>query len=362
VADGRGGGFGRPGAQYGPGRVEHQHHLQRPAAGELGTGPWGRLARSLEAGAAAAQASAADLESATLSAQATLAADYFLLRTADAEQQLLDRTVAAYERSLQLVQNRFAQGVASRADVVQAETQLEGARAQAIDVGVQRAQLEHAIAVLCGEPPAELSIAPAVLQAAMPTLPVGLPSELIERRPDIAAAERRVAAANASIGVAAAAQAAFDVEVASYRQTVLAAFAEVEDQVAALRILEQEAVVQERAVQVARQSLAIAENQCKAGTISYLEVVVVQAVALGSERTAMDIRGRQLSACVALIRALGGLGREPAGADRRRGPVITPRGCGAPQRAARRCRAACRTPRAPRWRGRARAPTRRRTR
>ncbi|HLQ36770.1 MAG TPA: efflux transporter outer membrane subunit, partial [Planctomycetota bacterium] len=166
---------------------------------------WGRVRRSVEANEAGAQASAADLESARLSAQATLAGDFWLLRAVDAQKQLLDDTVTAYQRSLQMVTNRNVQGVASKGEVVQAQTQLESVRAQALDLGVQRAQLEHAIAVLIGKPPAELTIVPAPLGTKVPQVPVGLPSQLLERRPDVAAAERRVAAASARIGVAAAA-------------------------------------------------------------------------------------------------------------------------------------------------------------
>jgi NodT family efflux transporter outer membrane factor (OMF) lipoprotein len=252
-----------------------------------------------------------------------------------------------------MAQNRFAQGVVSKGDVVQAQVQLEAARAQSIDLGVARAQFEHAIAVLVGKPPAELTIAPAALPAKVPPIPFGVPSGLLERRPDVAAAERHVAAANARIGVAAAAfyptltlsasagfrstdlanwitaparfwsfgpalaqtlfdggarsavsdqaKAAFDAEVFGYRETVLAAFAEVEDACAALRIL-----AEERAVQAARQAVAIAENQYKAGTISFLDVVITQTALLNNERTAVGILGRQQVACVQLIKALGG--------------------------------------------------------
>ena len=166
---------------------------------------WGRIRRAAESSAASAQASAADLAAARLSAQAELAPNYFQLRVLDAQKQLLDDTVAAYRRSLELTRNRYAAGVAAKVDVVQAETQLKSTQAQAIDIGVQRAQLEHAIAVLVGRPPAQFSIAPAPLVVAMPAIPAGLPSDLLERRPDIAAAERHVAAANAQIGVATAA-------------------------------------------------------------------------------------------------------------------------------------------------------------
>ena len=319
---------------------------------------WGRIRRTVEASEATAQASAADLEAAKLSAQATLAEDYFLLRVQDAQIRLLNDTVAAYEKSLQLTRNQYAVGVVGRVDVAQAETQLSSTRAQAIDAAIQRAQLEHAIAVLVGKPPAEFSVAVADVPAGFPDIPPGIPSELLERRPDIAAAERRAAAANAQIGVAEAAFfpsltlsatggfqssllshlislpsrywsigsalaqtifdaglrraqtaqaiATYDENVANYRQTVLAGFQEVEDNLAALRILEQEAVVQDDAVKSARESVTITLNQYRAGTANYLAVVVVQATALANERAALAILGRRLDASVALIKALGG--------------------------------------------------------
>src|SRR5438034_4955392 len=319
---------------------------------------WGRVRRTVEASEATALASAADLESAKLSAQALLAEDYFLLRVQDAQIRLLNDTVAAYEKSLQLTRNQYAVGVVGRVDVAQAETQLSSTKAQAIDAAIQRAQLEHAIAVLIGKPPAEFSIEVADVPAGFPDIPAGVPSELLERRPDIAAVERRAAAANAQIGVAEAAFfpsltlsatggfqssllshlislpsrfwslgpalaqvifdaglrraqtaqaiATYDENVANYRQTVLAGFQEVEDNLAALRILEQEAVVQDDAVKSARESVTITLNQYRAGTANYLAVVVVQATALANERAALAILGRRLDASVALIKALGG--------------------------------------------------------
>jgi NodT family efflux transporter outer membrane factor (OMF) lipoprotein len=319
---------------------------------------WGRIRRTVEGSEAGAQASAGDLAAARLSAQTTLAQSYFQLRALDAEQQLLEDTVVAYGRSLALVQNQYAAGIVAKADVVQAQVQVKTTQAQAIDVGVQRAQLEHAIALLLGKPPAALSIAPAALKTAVPVAPVGLPSELLERRPDIAAAERRMAQANAQIGVAKAAYfpsltlsasagyqsaamvdwltapsrywsfgtaiaetlfdgglrraqtdqaiAAYDASVADYRQTVLTGFQQVEDNLAALRILEQEAEVQGEAVALAEQALALALNQYKAGTVNYLSVVVLQAVALSNQRTAVDILSRRVSASVQLITAVGG--------------------------------------------------------
>jgi len=319
---------------------------------------WGRVRRTVEAGEATAQASVADLEAAKLSAQAQLAQDYFLLRAQDAQIRLLNDTVDAYQKSLKLTQNQYAVGVAARADVAQAETQLKSTQAQALDAGVQRAQLEHAIAVLLGKAPADFSIAPEAVATTFPPIPPGLPSELLERRPDIAAAERRTAAANAQVGVAEAAffpsltlsatggfqssvlsqlfslpsrywslgpalaqtlfdaglrraqtaqaMATYDENVANYRQTVLAGFQEVEDNLAALRILEQEALVQDDAVKSARESLTITLNQYRAGTANYLAVVVAQATALSNERAALAILGRRLTASVTLIKALGG--------------------------------------------------------
>jgi NodT family efflux transporter outer membrane factor (OMF) lipoprotein len=320
---------------------------------------WGQFRRSVEASEAGAQASWADLAAARLSAQAELATSYFLLRTIDSQRQLLDDTVATFQKQLELTNNRYAAGVAAKVDVVQAQTQLRSTQADAMDLGVQRAQLEHAIAVLVGKPPAELSIAPAPLEVAMPLVPPAIPSELLERRPDVAAAERRMAAANAQIGVAKAAYfpsltisatgggysstdpsqwftaparfwaigpaiaqsifdaglrraqteqavAAYDATVAAYRQTVLAGFREVEDSLAALRILEEEAKVQEDAVRAARELVALTLNQYKAGTVSFLNVAIVQASQLNNERAAVGILGRRLVAAVSLVRALGG--------------------------------------------------------
>ena len=319
---------------------------------------WGRLRRTVESSEAGAQASAADLAAARLSAQAELASSYFQLRILDAQRRLLEDTVAAFQRSLDLTKNRYDAGVAAKVDLVQAETQLKSTQADAIDTGVQRAQLEHAIAVLIGKAPAEFSIAPTPLAVAMPRVPVGLPSELLERRPDVAAAERRVAAANAQIGVAKAAYfpsltlsasygsrsadasqwftvpsrfwsigpalaqsifdaalrraqteqaiAAYDATVAQYRQSVLAGFQEVEDNLAALRILGDEAEVQEGAVRAARESVLLTTNQYKAGIVSYINVVTVQTTQLGNERTAVGILGRRLVAAATLVKALGG--------------------------------------------------------
>jgi NodT family efflux transporter outer membrane factor (OMF) lipoprotein len=319
---------------------------------------WGRVRRSVEANVANARASAADVENVRLSLQAELATNYFLLRALEAQQQLFDDSLRAFEESLKLTENRYNAGVAARADVVQAQTQLRTTQAQAIDLGVQRAQLEHAIAVLIGKAPADFSLTRASLPAAPPDVPVGVPSELLERRPDIAAAERRVESANAQIGVAQAAyfpvltlsasggfqstalsqlfspparfwslgaalaQTIFDAglrkarteqaiglydqTVGNYRQTVLTAFQEVEDNLAALRILEQESAVQADAVALARRSLELTLNQYKAGIVSYLNVLTAQTTLLSAERTAVDVRNRRLAASVALVRALGG--------------------------------------------------------
>jgi NodT family efflux transporter outer membrane factor (OMF) lipoprotein len=319
---------------------------------------WGKVRRTVEASQAGAQASAADLESIRLSTQAALAQDYFQLCALDAQKKLLEATVAAYQKSLDLTNRRYASGVSSKADVLQAETQLKTTQAQAIDVGVQRAQLEHAVALLVGKPASVLSIPVTPLAATPIAVPFGIPSELLERRPDIAAAERRVEAANAQIGVAKAAyfpniilsatggfesshlfdwlswpsrlwsvglaltetvfdaglrsaltdqaRAAYDATVASYRQTVLGGFQEVEDNLAALRILEEESRIQGEAVSAARRSVELSMNQYRAGTISYLDVVTVQAILLVNERTAIDILGRRMAASVLLIKAIGG--------------------------------------------------------
>jgi NodT family efflux transporter outer membrane factor (OMF) lipoprotein len=321
---------------------------------------WGRIRRSVEASKASAQASAADLQAARLSVQTALAQNYFQLRALDAQKVLLEATVAAYQKSLDLTRNRYNSGVATRGDVLQAETQLKTTQAQAIDVGVQRAQLEHAIALLTGKPASLFSLPRSALNLDYPPpdVPTGVPSELLERRPDIAGAERRMAAANAQIGVAKAAwfpratlsaaagyesgssaqwltwpshfwslgpalaetlfdgglrsaqtaqaRAAYDATVASYRQTVLTGFQEVEDNLAALRILEQEATIQQEAVKAARQSLAFTTNQYKAGTVNYLNVIVAQTALLTNENTAVNIMTRRMAASVLLVKALGG--------------------------------------------------------
>ena len=319
---------------------------------------WGKVRRTVEGNRASAQSSEANLESIRLSMQATLAQDYFQLCALDTEKQTLDEAVGRYQKFLQMTQNRYATGVASRGDILLAETQLKTTQAQAIDTGVQRAQLEHAIAMLIGKPPSVFVIPVSPLTQTPPPVPIGLPSELLERRPDIAAAERSVQAANAQIGVAQSAyfptltlgatgtlegsalsrlfespnplwvlgpslvetvfdaglrraqtdqaRAAYNASVATYRQTVLSGFQEVEDNLAALRILEEEAKVQSESVQAAVQSVVLVTNQYKAGTASALDVVVVQVIELNSKVTAIGILSRRMTACVLLIQALGG--------------------------------------------------------
>jgi NodT family efflux transporter outer membrane factor (OMF) lipoprotein len=319
---------------------------------------WGNIRRSVHGSSATAQASAADLENARLTFQAELAEFYFELHGLDGDEELLERTVVLYQQYLQLTKDRFELGVVSGADVAQAETQLYTAQAQLVDFGVQRAQFEHAIAILTGQPPAALTIPRMVLKSAPPPTPAGIPSMLLERRPDIAGAERRVAAANEQIGIAIAAyypaltlsatggfqgsstnnfltwpsrfwsvgpqlaqtlfsggrlhaqveeqRAAYDATVGTYRQAVLTAFQQVEDNLAALRILEQEAAVEDQAVRAAEDSLAISTEQYKAGITTYLQVIIAQTAALNAEKAAVDLLTRRLTASVLLIEALGG--------------------------------------------------------
>ena len=319
---------------------------------------WGRVRSNVAAYRANAQTSFADLESVSLSLHAELATDYFQARELDAEARLLDSTVASYERALQLTDSRYQGGVASQVDVAQAETQLETTRAQDIDVKAARTQFEHAIAVLIGEPASSFTLQFAALNAVPPVIPPGLPSQLLERRPDIAATERQMAAANANIGVARAvyfplfsfpptagfestsisnwltgpsgfasvgisamvtafdvgrrraltdqARAAYNQTVANYEQSVLTAYQEVEDNLSELRLLDQEATTQAAAVTAAEHSLALSENRYKGGVTSYLEVTTAQAVALSDERIAVQIAGRRMVDSVLLIKALGG--------------------------------------------------------
>ena len=319
---------------------------------------WGRIHLTVQAATANAQASAADLETARLSIHAELAADYFMLRGLDAQKQLLDSTVVQYQKALDLTTNRYNGGLAAKVEVTQAETQLESTEAQAIDIGVQRAQFEHAIAALVGQPASTFSIPVSPLDTPPPVIPAGVPSDLLQRRPDIAAAERRVAAANAEIGVAKTAYyptltlsamaglegssitnwfawpshffavgpqlletlydagrrhaytdqawAAYDANVAAYRQNVLTAFQEVEDNLSGLRILDEESKKQNEAVQSAEHSLALSTNRYKGGLVTYLEVITAQSTALSNERTAVDILTRRMNSTVLLVKALGG--------------------------------------------------------
>jgi NodT family efflux transporter outer membrane factor (OMF) lipoprotein len=319
---------------------------------------WGRIHRSVTAAREEAQASAADLETIRLSLHAELATDYFELRILDAQTRLLDETLAAYERALKLTENRYDGGLSSRAEVAQARTQFETARAQDIGVGVERATFEHAIAVLMGRTPESLRLEVAPLQALPPVIPVGIPSQLLERRPDVAAAERRAAEANEQIGIARAAffptlmltatggfeggtpvnwlawpsrfwsvgpqmletifdagrrraqsesaAAGYDQAVANYRQATLTAFQEVEDNLAALRVLEEQAKAERTAVEAAQQSLALSLNQYRGGLVTYLDVVTAQTIALQNQLTEVDILRRRMDASVLLIKALGG--------------------------------------------------------
>ena len=338
------------------GRIVNQRTVGLSTSWEIDL--WGRLRRLAESAEATAEASAGDLASARLSLQSQLATSYFQLRVLDVQKRLLDDTVEAYRKNLELTNNRYQVGVAAKSDIVQADAQLKSTIVQAVDIGVQRAQLEHAIAVLTGAAPASLVLArqPAY-DAVLPVIPPGLPSTLLERRPDVAAAERRMAAANAQIGAAKAAYfptltlgasagfrgidstwltapahfwtlgpaiamnifdaglrraqteqaiAAYDGTVANYRATALQALQDVEDNLAALRILEEEAKVEAEAVEAARQSVQLTLNQYKAGTVSYLNVVTVQAALLAEERNAVNLLNRRLAATVGLIKAIGG--------------------------------------------------------
>ncbi len=332
--------------------------LQLPVDASYEADVWGRVRRTVEAARANAQASAADLENVNLSLHAELASDYFQMRALDAEEQLLASTVDAYQKALELTQNRYNGGIVSQVDVAQAQTQLETTRAQLIDLGVQRSQLEHAIAVLTGQAPSNFTLAAMPLSNTPPVVPAGLPSELLERRPDIAANERRMAAANAQVGVATAAyyptitlsatggfegssitnwfngpsgfiqagtsaiesifdagrrhaitdeaRSAFDQSVANYHETVLGAFQDVEDNLAALRVLEDEAKTQDAAVAAAQHSLALSNNRYKGGVATYLEVITAQSIALSDQRVAVEIAGRRMTASVSLIKAIGG--------------------------------------------------------
>jgi NodT family efflux transporter outer membrane factor (OMF) lipoprotein len=319
---------------------------------------WGSVRRAIEANTANMQASAGQLAASRLTLQSQLAADYFQLRVDDAQKKLLTETVAAYRQYLDLTQSRFNAGVAAQTDVLQAESQLHSAEAQRVDVGVQRAQLEHAIAVLTGVPASEFSIPEAPLGNTMPKPPLTLPSTLLERRPDIAAAERSAAAASAQIGVAKAAffptvtlngsagyqnraysnlvsqpntvwafspqlmlpifnggllsanltqaEAGYDVAVANYREVVLEAFQNVEDNLSSASILAHEIEVQQQTVEAARKTLALTDSQYRAGVVGYLNVISAQTTLLTSELGMLNLRAREYVAGVQLIVALGG--------------------------------------------------------
>jgi NodT family efflux transporter outer membrane factor (OMF) lipoprotein len=319
---------------------------------------WGRVRQTVLANQRAAQATAADLESVSLSLHAEVALDYFLLRAIDAEKVILDNAVSAYERALELTTNRYRGGIASAVDVAQAETQLESTRVQAIDNETRRAQLEHALAVLLGRPPASFSVARAPLDTPVPAVQPALPAHLLERRPDVAAAERRLAAASAQVGVATTAfypvvaltgsagfesatlgnwlalasnfwgaaagaavsvfdagrrravtdqaRAAYARSDAVYRETVLIALREVEDNLAALRVLEEEARAQAVAAAAAERLLTLATNRYQGGVTTYLEVVVAQTAVLNSRRAELNILSRRVTATVLLIKSLGG--------------------------------------------------------
>lgn len=338
------------------GNISEAYSLNLNAAWELDL--WGRLRRNLEASQASYQASAAELAALRLSLQGELVQNYLQLRVMDEQSRLLQQTVQAYTRSLKLTENQYRAGIVPKSDVAQALTQLRSTEAQAVDLEWQRAQLEHAIAVLVGVAPVNLDVAGTEGLPAIPRVPAALPSELLERRPDIAAAERQVIAANAEIGIAKAAWfpelslsatggyrsssyadwislpnrfwsigpqlalslfdggarsaeleragASYEQTVALYRQTVLDSFREVEDALVQLHVMEREAVIQAEALEAARESLRLMENQYKAGTVDYLSVATVQATALSNERNALTLLGSRLSASVQLITALGG--------------------------------------------------------
>jgi len=353
AAPSQGGTFARGG-----GGTSYQNAFSTGPAAAWVPDIWGRIHRTVESSAANAQASAADLAAARLSAQATLAIDYFDLRITDEQKRVLEDQVEADKRTLQITQNQYQAGVAAQTDVATAETQLETVQAQLIGLGVQRATFEHAIAILIGKPPADFSVTRIAYKTAVPVMPPGVPSALLERRPDIAAAERAMASANAQIGVAeaayfpdftlsasatfasgmignvlslanagwtvgaaasetlfdgglrsaqvAAARAAYDQSVATYRGTVLTAFQQVEDDLASLRILEQEAAAEDIAVKSSQSAVQLTLNQYQAGTVAYTAVVVAQTTALADEQTALNILEARLVASANLIEALGG--------------------------------------------------------
>jgi NodT family efflux transporter outer membrane factor (OMF) lipoprotein len=319
---------------------------------------WGRIRRSITSAREQFQATAGDLENVKLELHTELALNYFDARSLDAQKQLLDDTVVAYQRALELTQNRYSGGIASKAEVAQAKTQLNQTQAQDIETGVARSQAEHAIAVLLGKRPEDFHLTSRPLKQEPPAVPLGLPTQLLERRPDIAAAERRVASANEQIGIARSAffpdlfisatgglqsgsivdwftwpsrywavgpqmvqtifdagqrrarvqiaQAGYDATIAQYRQVALSAFQEVEDNLSTLRILGEEAGKQHEATLAAENSLELTLNRYKGGLITYLEVITAQSIALTNERTDVDLLRRRMDASVSLVRALGG--------------------------------------------------------
>ena len=342
--------LGAAGLQYG--------FFNLPISASYDADLWGRIRKSIEAAKQQSQASAADLENVKLEIETELASYYFSIRGLDSQKRLLDDTVQAYQKAYDLNVNRYNGGVASKAEVAQAKAQLNQTQAQDIDLGTQRAQLEHAIAVLAGKPPEGFHVAVAELKNEIPVIPVGVPSELLERRPDIASNERQMAAANEQIGIAKTAfypdlviaaegglqagslvdwftwpsrfwglgpqltqtifdggrrrsqvvmsQAAYDATVASYRQTSLTAFQEVEDNLSTIRILDDETAKQHEAVLAAENSEQLAMNRYRGGLVTYLEVITAQSIALSNERTEVDLMQRRMDASVQLIRALGG--------------------------------------------------------
>lgn len=326
--------------------------------GTWGIDIWGQIRREVESNRATAESNEAALAAARLSAQAQLASDYFQLRVQDQLQIILNDIVSAQEQSLKITQNRYRVGVAAKADVVSAQTQLLTSQAAQVNAPLQRALLEHALAVLVGEQPANFSIAAAPIRTDVPSVAAGVPSTLLERRPDVAEAERKVAAANAQIGVAvsayfpsltlsgsddyqgdtihrlistanrvwsfgptmaltlfdagfrraqvAQARAAYDVSVDDYRQTVLTSFQQVEDEIVSLRVLEKQSVVEDAAVKAAREAEALTLNQYKAGTVPYSSVITAQTTRLASEETALNVLSGRLQASVVMVEAVGG--------------------------------------------------------
>lgn len=353
-SSGTGTGSGGGGATFS--NIRAQYNLSAEADWELDL--WGRIRRGIESQAATAQATEGDLAAARLSIQTQLATAYFSLRAADARRRLLEDAANAYRESLRISRNQYRVGIVARGDVAQAQTQLLQTEAQAVAVGVDRAQFEHAIATLVGKPPADFDLASAAMPRTVPVVPAGLPSTLLERRPDIAAAERRMAAANANIGVAEAAyypdislsasfgvastaignlfeaanrgaaaaasltellfdagarkartaqaQAAYDQTLAVYRETVLTAFQQVEDQLSGLRYLQEQARIQAQAVAAAREAERLEMNQYRAGTVAYTSVVTAQQTALSNAQTELGIMQSRLLASVNLVTGLGG--------------------------------------------------------